>query len=123
MIEKFTKEEIAILVKELKNLPKDCMKRDLLDDEFHKLRKVISAQKNYDGIYYHDIEDAILTLADITFCNYEESPMMRNRNLKKFRKSILVRKEFAEQYKEFVGKVVDLMDEYLRTNIVYDEEK
>ena len=118
MIEKFSKEELAIIREELKNLPRDHMKRDLCHDSFMRLRDAFKAQKEYDGIYGRELEDSIITLADYSLCNYEISPNAKGKNAGKYRRSIFVRNEFADEYSECVNEIIDVLIKHLRTEII-----
>lgn len=114
MIEKFTQEELDIIREELKNLPKDYMKRSLCSESFHRMYNAFKKQDSYDGIYCHDVSDALLMVADFTFCNYEKNP----KNMDRYRRSTLVRKEYGEEYKQFIDDVVTLIEKNIREKVI-----
>ena len=120
MIEKFTKEEIAIIREELKNLPKSHMKRDLCAEQFKKLRNIFSAQKEYKGIYNHEVEDAILLIADHVLCNYEVTPSTRKQkdNEQKYRRAVFVNDKISDSYKAFVDELIGVMYKYIRKEAI-----
>ena len=105
MIEKFTKEEIEVLKKELAEMPKDIQKRTLCHEAFMRLHKTFKKRPNYDGVYHYEMTDAMLCVIDNSLANYE----LRPRNNNKYRRAVFVNKELADEYLEMANELVDVV--------------
>ena len=111
MIEKFTKEELAQIRSELDTLPKAVQKRTISHDSFNELAKLCAMnRKEYDGIYFFDIEDNIFSVIDHAMCNYEKNPKREG----KYRRRVAVPPELVDEYKEFVGEITELIKKHFK---------
>lgn len=116
MIEKFTPEELDIIMKELKELPHDKQKGTVCEDSNKFLRDLFSDQEEFKGIYTFEVKDFIYSLADYVFCNY-----VKNKRDGFYRRNPLVPKEIADEYHDFVWRVCQLMPEFYRKSPVRKE--
>lgn len=118
MIEKFTPEELDIIMKELKELPHDKQKGTVCEDCIKFLRDLFHDQEEFKGIYISDVRDFIYSLADYVFCNYVKNSNKRDGY---YRRNPLVPNEIADEYHDFVWRVCQLMPEFYRKSPVKKE--
>ena len=110
MIERFTKEELEIIRKEIAELPKDYGKRHLCEEPLRKVYARMVQQDQFNGVYSHEITDHILAVADYTLCNYSKSPKDR----RKYQRNTFVPNELGDEYMAFVTELSNLVLEYFR---------
>ena len=117
MIEKFSKEELELIKKELKEMPKGKHKRTLLVDEFHHLRSFWQ-RRHTSGINdnWYDIEQHIITLCDLTLCNYDKREKY-HKKVGMFRRCNYVQKELETDYKLMVNDIVNIIAEYYKEDM------
>ena len=118
MIEKFTKEELEIIKRELAELPKGEQKRPLCMKYVKNLTSLFRHRTDYPGISpERELEDAIFVLIDHTLCNYGINPNKPNR----MRREVFVLPELKEQYVEMFGKIYDLIENNFQYCMKEDE--
>lgn len=117
MIEKFSPEEIAILKKELSEMPKDIQKRSLCEKAFKARREIFKERPKYSGIDNWEVENSILNIVDHTLANYEERDKFHKKN-GRYRRGIFVNRKLESDYQDMAEDIVDIIRKYYRRNMI-----
>ena len=120
MIEKFTPEEIAILKRELAEMPKDIQKRSLCDKAFKERRAIFATRPDYDGVSEYMIDDRILEIIDYTLANYENRTKYHKKT-GRFRRGIFVNRNLESEYKAMAEELVGVIRKYYRKEMIHNE--
>ena len=110
MIEKFTKEELEQIKKELKAEPKGIQKRTLLAKEIHETVQHYKTRAEYKGIYFRELEDAIFLICDHALCNYGLNP---NRG-GCYRREIYIKPELGDEYYEMAKELFEIVNKHYK---------
>ena len=114
MIEKFTKEELAIIMKEIKELPKDYEKRSSCETAFNRLRSSYQNENLSGAPHSYDITQAILILCDAFMGNFVKIPQNGKRYNGDYCRAGYINKEFADEYVQMVNELVDVLVKHSR---------
>ena len=120
MIEKFTKEELAIIMKEIKELPKDQSKRSACEDAFKKLRASYLNQNVSGAMHAYNLEHDILAICDCFMGNFTKVAQNGKQYKGKYCRAIYINKKIHNEYVKLVEEIVDALARHSRK---FEEEE
>ena len=114
MIERFTKEELKIIKKELQELEKDRQKRELCDEAFKKLRNAYRNGELSGSPHPYEIENSILFICDCFMGNFKSVPQNGMKFKGKYCRASYVDKGIAKEYENAVYQIVEVLVNHSR---------
>lgn len=122
MIEKFTKEELEIIKRELKELPTAKSKRDTCKQDFNRLKKLWEKRPNYSGIKgtWWEMEEYIINIVDIILCNYKRRGKV-HKHTGIFCRSTYVPNGMENEYIQTAKEIVDVVERHFVAKMKEEE--
>ena len=114
MIEKFTEEELEIIKRELKELPKDKAKRDYCEKEIERLHRAYPNEKVSGARHPYELTKTIFSIIDDFMGNFSKAIDNGRKYKSTYTRAIYIPKEFADEYRQCFGEIVDVLAKHAK---------
>lgn len=120
MIEKFTKEELEIIMKEIKELPKDNEKRKSCEAPLKRMKNAYLNNELSGVPHPYELANALLFLCDCFTGNFTKVKAPQSKKYKgDYIRYNYIRKDIFDDYLSMANGIVDVIEKYSRK---YEEE-